>query len=60
MNRRQQVLAALIFAAFGTAAHATVVTSTVGNTTTYTENFNGGSSATAGLTCHSVATTSCT
>lgn len=47
MNFKKLVTAALIAMA-GVAAHATVVTSTSGNTTTYSENFNGGTSFSAG------------
>jgi hypothetical protein len=47
MNLRPLAIAASFVAAAG-AAQATVVTSTVGTTTTYTENFDGGTSFSSG------------
>jgi hypothetical protein len=43
-----KIWGAALLALAGAAAQATVTTSVVGNTTTYAENFNGGSSFTAG------------
>lgn len=43
----QKTIAAMAIALSGVAAQATVTTSVIGNTTTYTENFNGGTSFSA-------------
>jgi len=44
----KQIVGAVAVALTGMAAQANVTTSVLGNTTTYTENFNGGTSFTAG------------
>lgn len=44
---KKQVLTAVALAAFALTSHATMTSSTVGNVTTYTENFDGGTSFTA-------------
>ena len=44
----KQIIGAIAIALTGVAAQATVTTSVIGSTTTYTENFNGGTSFSAG------------